>query len=207
MDRVLSGLKWTMCLVFLDYLVAYRKTFEGHCDRLEAVLIALDQAWLSLSPVKCVFAAEEITCLEHQVTSKRIRPVASKIVAILEFPSPATCPPHQRLTAVWSFLGMVSYFRRFIDHFASLASPLYRCLKKNAPWNWTGEQETSFRQLKSILITALLLAHPETKGELELHTDASGYGLVAVLMQKVTDEFHPIAYISRRLTPAESNYH
>ena len=88
MDQVLSGLKWTMCLVYLDDLVVYGKTFEEHCERLEAVLMALDQAGLSLNPEKCTFAVEEIACLGHQVSSKGIRPDPSKLEAILKFPSP-----------------------------------------------------------------------------------------------------------------------
>ena len=207
MDQVLSGLKWTMCLVYLDDLVIYGKTFEEHCERLEAVLMALDQAGLSLNPEKCTFAVEEIACLGHQVTSNGIRPDPSKLEAILEFPSPATSPPHQRLTTLRSFLGIVSYYRRFVKNFASIASPLYQCLKKNAPWIWGEEQENAFQQMKSVLVSVPLLAHHEADGEMEMHTDASGYGLGAVLMQKVADEFHPIAYISRRLSPAESNYH
>ena len=196
-----------MCLVYLDDLVIYGKTFEEHCERLEAVLMALDQAGLSLNPEKCTFAVEEIACLGHQVTSNGIRPDPSKLEAILEFPSPATSPPHQRLTTLRSFLGIVSYYRRFVKNFASIASPLYQCLKKNAPWIWGEEQENAFQQMKSVLVSAPLLAHHEADGEMEMHTNASGYGLGAVLMQKVADEFHPIAYISRRLSPAESNYH
>lgn len=207
MDQVLSGLKWTMCLVYLDDLVIYGSTFEEHYERLEAVLTALDQAGLSLNPEKCTFAVKEIACLGHQVTSEGIRPDPSKLAAILEFPSPATYPPHLRLTTLRSFLGIVSYYRRFVEHFASIATPLYRRLKKKAQWTWGNEEETAFQQLKSVLVSAPLLAHHEAEGELELHTDASGYGLGAVLMQKVTTEFHPIAYLSRRLSPAEANYH
>jgi hypothetical protein len=162
---------------------------------------------LSLNPEKCVFAVKEIACLGHQVTPEGIRPDPSKIAAILEFSSPATCLPHLRLTTLRSFLGIVSYYRRFVEHFASIATPLYRLLKKKTQWIWGKEEETAFQQLKSVLVSAPLLAHHEAGGDLELHTDASGYGLGAVLMQKVTTEFHPIAYLSRRLFPAEANYH
>lgn len=132
MDQVLSGLKWTMCLVYLDDLVIYGSTFEEHCERLEAVIMALDQAGLSLNPEKCVFAVKEIVCLGHQVTPEGIRPDPSKIAAILEFSSPATCLPHLRLTTLRSFLGIVSYYHRFVEHFASIATPLYRLHKKNS---------------------------------------------------------------------------
>ena len=85
MDEVLSGLKWTMCLVYLDDVVIYGSTFEEHYERLEAVLTALDRAGLSLNPEKCTFAVKEIACLGHQVTPEGIRPDPSKLAEILEF--------------------------------------------------------------------------------------------------------------------------
>ena len=97
-----------MCLVYLDDLGIYGSTFEEHFERLEAVLMSLDQFGLSLSPQKCMFAVKEIACLGHQVTLECIRLDPSKLAAILEFPSPATYPSHLRLTTLRSFLGIVS---------------------------------------------------------------------------------------------------
>lgn len=209
MGQVLSGLKWNICLVYLDDVVVCGKTFKEHQDRLESVLIALQKAQLTLNVKKCAFAQSQILCLGHQVTADGISPDPSKISAIVDFPSPNSSPPGLRLTHLRSFLGVISFYRRFVNPFASLVIPLYDLLKKNATWEWEREQELAFQTIKMLLVSAPILKHPTAEGKFEVHVDASGVGVGAVLMQSdpVTNEYHPVSYLSRRLTLAESNYH
>lgn len=209
MDEILTGLKWNVCLVYLDDLVICGKTYQEHQDKLETVFLAIEKAQLTLNLSKCHFAQRRILCLGHQVTCDGITPDPSKIDAIIDFPSPDKSEPKQRISVLRSFLGAVSYYRRFFDHFASLLAPLYELLKKNASWKWDRKHELAFQYVKMRLVNAPVLSHPTATGKFEVHVDASGVGLGAVLMQAnlTTNEFHPISYLSRRLTSAETNYH
>lgn len=130
MDKVLSGLKWNVCLAYLDDLVVSGKTFDEHCDELESVFIALEKANLALNLEKCAFAQNPIIYIGHEVNTEGIRPDPSKLFAITDFPSPNLSNPQQRLRTLRSFLGIVSYYRRFMDGFASLAAPA-ACFSKN----------------------------------------------------------------------------
>lgn len=209
MDEILAGLKLNICLVYLDDLIICGKTYQEHQDKLETVFLALEKAQLTLNLTKCNFAQTQILCLGHQVTPEGITPDPSKINAIMDYPSPKKSEPNQRVTVLRSFLGAVSYYRRFFEHFASLMSPMYELLKKNAVWKWERRHELAFQNIKVLMVNAPVLSHPTEKGKFELHVDASGVGLGAVLMQSNlnTQELHPITYLSRRLTSAEFNYH
>ena len=117
--------------------------------------------------------------------------------------------PSQYLTAVRQFIGLASYYWRFVPGFASIAAPLRALTKKNAVFTWTPECQTAFDRLKDLLVTAPVLAFPRfgPDAEFTLETDASGVGLGAILSQKQQDdELHPIAYASRALDPSERNY-
>lgn len=105
-----------------------------------------------------------------------------------------------------SFLGLCSYFRRFIKDFAQLAHPLTNLLRKDTPYQWTVQCETAFEQLKFVLTSGPLLRHFDPEALTELHTDASGVGVGAVLVQLHDGRQHVVAYASRTLTKAESNY-
>ena len=207
MDVALGGLKWTACLVYLDNLTVIGKDFAEHQKRLEAVLLALEKAKLTLNAKKCVFAANEISCLGHRISATGAVPNPNGVRAISEFPSPNDQPVAKRVKALRSFLGMVSFFRRYIHHFSETAVPLYNLLKKKVSWKWGAEQQASFESLKTSLLDAPSLVHFDENGEYELHTDASSVGLGAALMLKKGDDLFPIEFISRRLSDAEVNYH
>ena len=103
---------------------------------------------------------------------------------------------------VRSFLGLCNYFRKFIDHYSGKAVPLTNLTKKSVGWNWTGSCQDSFEILKRPLIEAPLLRTPDESKPYDVITDASDYGLGAVLLQ----EGHPVAFESRKLSSAELNY-
>ena len=105
------------------------------------------------------------------------------------------------------FLGLASFYRRFIPSFAKIANPLHGLTTKEASFNWTPECEVAFLTLKAKLITPPVLAYPSFDRDFTLETDASLQGLGAVLSQKQEDgKLHPIAFASRALSPAEKNY-
>ena len=123
-------------------------------------------------------------------------PDLEKIKIIQQWPQPTT------ISDVRRFHGLASYYRRYIRGFSSIAEPLLRLMDKDAEFHWTPQCEKAFRQLKELLTKAPVLICPSFDKEFQLTTDASGYGLGAVLEQ----EGHPVAFASRTLTPAEKNY-
>ena len=107
------------------------------------------------------------------------------------------------------FLGLASYYRRFIPRFAKIANPLHALTRKNAQFQWTTKCQEAFEKLKQLLTTAPVLSCPQfgPDSEFTLETDASTCGLGAVLGQKQEDSnVHPIAYASRCLQPHETRY-
>ncbi len=105
-----------------------------------------------------------------------------------------------------SFVGLCSYYRRFIDKFAQLAKPLTDLTRKGITFTWGAAQQESFELLKAAMTETLLLAFPDYSLPFEIHPDACGYGLGAVLLQKVGGVDRPLAYASRLMTTCEQNY-
>ena len=200
MDRVLARLKWQMCLVYLDDVLVFGKTFEEHQKRLECVLIALEKAGLTLNVSKCIFATNRIFHLGHIIDENGIRPDPEKISALVNFKV-------KNVKSLRGFLGLASFYRRFVPEFAAIAHPLHVLLKKNSTWSWKEQQELAKTELVNRLVSSPVLAHFDENIDVCVQTDASLVGLGAVLTQDSGDGPRPIAYISRRLTEAESKYH
>ncbi|UYV82368.1 hypothetical protein LAZ67_21001831, partial [Cordylochernes scorpioides] len=200
MDGLLKGLKWTICLCYLDDIVVFSDDFEEHLRRLQLVLGCLRKAGLCLNSGKCRFGAKTITVLGHEVSGDGICLDPEKIRAVRDFPRPKS------LKEVRSFLGLSSYYRRFIPNYAHIAQPLNALLKKDSVFSWNIEERHAFEALKSALISEPVLGHFDHSSPTEIHTDASNYGIGAVLAQIQKGKERAIAYASRTLNKAERNY-
>ncbi|UYV74973.1 hypothetical protein LAZ67_12001943 [Cordylochernes scorpioides] len=199
-DNLLKGLKWTICLCYLDDIIVFSDGFEEHLRRLQLVLNCLKKAGLCLNSKKCKFGAKTITVLGHEVSENGIRLDQEKIRAVRDFATPRS------LKEVRSFLGLSSYYRRFIPNYAHVAQPLNDLLKKDSAFNWNQEEQNAFEALKSALISEPALGHFDYSSPTEIHTDASNYGIGAVLVQIQKGKERAIAYASRTLNKAEKNY-
>ena len=203
MEVVLAGLIWDSCFAYIDDVLVCSHTFEDHLEHLRQVFSRLRQAGLRLKARKCLFLREEVPYLGHVVTRSGIKPDPSKTEKMRNYPPPTD------VSEVRQFLGLASYYRRFVPQFASIASPLHSLLKKDAVFSWTSECQKAFDRLKNLLVSAPVLAYPQfqSKYPFILETDASKKGLGAVLAQQQEDgRVHPVAFASRSLSPNERNY-
>ena len=129
MDKVLVGLAWETCLYYLDDVIVFSKTWAEHLQRLRQVFERLRGAQLKLSPKKCHLGQEEVLYLGHQVSRGGLRPDPALLSAIQGI------HPPQTVTQVRSFLGLTSYYRRFVKGFATIAAPLHALTKKRRPFS------------------------------------------------------------------------
>lgn len=200
MDTVLSGLKWQTCLVYLDDVIVFSPTFDEHVKRLSAVLQAIRSAGLTLKREKCHFGFKELRFLGHVVSRDGVRPDPDKIAAVSKFPTPVD------KRAVRRFLGLCSYYRRFIANFSRIAAPLTHLTRDDVVFQWTDKEQVAFDELRHRLQTPPVLAHFDEEAPTIIHTDASNVGLGAVLIQLQDGVERVVAYASRSLSRAEMNY-
>ncbi|UYV73827.1 hypothetical protein LAZ67_11001042, partial [Cordylochernes scorpioides] len=200
MDNVLGNLRWQICLCYLDDVIIYSSDFPTHLKRLEAVLKCFSESNLKLNDRKCRFAFEELEILGHITNQQGIKPAEYNIKAVRDFPQP------KKVKEVQSFLGMCSYYRKFIKDFSLIADPLTGLIRKNAQFTWTEKQEEAFQNLKKALINPPILGHFDPNAATYIHTDASNIGLGATLVQIICGEEKVISYLSRTLSKAEQNY-
>ena len=139
--------------------------------------------------------------LGHVVSQAGVQTDPKNVDAVSRYPTPT------EVKALRSFLGLASYYRRFVPKFATVARPLHGLTKKNIVFVWSGNCERAFQRLKELLTTTPILKYPDFSRPFILETDASGCGLGAVLAQEQPDgRVHPIAYASRSLQKHEKNY-
>lgn len=203
MDSVLAGLKWQICLVYLDDIIIFSHSFQQHLHDLRLVFSRLRQAHLSINLKKCHFASKEISYLGYRITSDGLKTDPAKIQAVSAFPRP-TNPDTLR-----SFLGLAGYYRSFIRGFSTIASPLNALLHKDASWQWSSQHEQAFQALKTALVTTPVLCYPDFSQPFELHTDGActaGIGVMLCQRDPSNNRVHAIAYASGSLSPAEKNY-
>ena len=187
-------------LVYLDDIIVLGESFNEHLALLREVFRRLRAANLQVNPEKCQFCRKSLKYLGHVVTPDGICTDPDKVESVVKYPPPTN------LRTLRQFLGLISWYRRYIPSFSKTAAPLTRLLRKDQRWKWSDDQEAAFQQLKQALTEAPVLACPDFSQPFVLQTDASDLGLGAVLTQKIDDCERVIAYASRSLAPAEKNY-
>ncbi|KAG1634211.1 hypothetical protein G6F44_010170 [Rhizopus delemar] len=190
------------CLVaYIDDLNVYSLNKHEHLQHLEQVFQCVQIANLKLNPEKCFFFKDHLKFLGYIVTKEGLQTDPSKIQKIVEYPQPKT------IKQVRGFLGIASYYRRFIKNFAAIARPLHDQTKTTKKVPWTNETTESFELLKRALTSTPILSRPDFNKPFILITDASKLGLGAILTQLDDNGYeHPVIYASRGLKSTESNY-
>ena len=205
MQQILTGLNPLdgpdFVSAYLDDILVFSTSLEDHLNHLGQVLNRLSEAGLKLKPSKCHFVTQQVEYLGHLITPQGIKPNPERERAVKDFPVPTS------LKGVRAFIGLASYYRRFIKGFAQIAQPLHSLTHKGAIFNWTEQCQGAFEQLKLQLTTSPVLCYPTVGKAFTLETAASKAGLGAVLSQIQADnKAHPVAYASRALSPQESRY-
>lgn len=201
MDSVLRGLPFVF--VYLDDILVASCSASQHESHLRQVFQRLAAHGLIINPSKCQFGLPVLDFLRHRISAEGVVPLPDRVQAISAFPRPTS------VKALQEFLGMINFYNRFLPRAAHLLQPLYAALKgKTAkdPVDWLPERVQAFSAAKSALADAALLAHPFPSAEIALTTDASDVAVGAVLEQRVSGLWQPLAFFSRTLRDAERKY-
>ena len=203
MNEIFGDMVGKGLYVYIDDVTLYSSTFEEHMALTEEFLSRLRRFRFYIKPKKCTIATHEVELLGHLVTQEGIKPSPSKVKAVADYPRPTS------KTELRAFLGLIGYYRNFIEGCSRIMQPLSRLLQEHVPFKWyeDGIEEETFIKIKRILIDPHnLLIRPDFDKMFILKTDASALGFGAVLSQMVDKVERPIAYASRRTTKAEANY-
>ncbi len=201
MDKVLRPHS-AYAAAYLDDIIIHSNDWQRHMEHLRAVLRSLREAGLTANPRKCAIGRVEVRYLGFHLGHGQVRPQIDKTAAV------AACPSPKTKKEVRQFLGLAGYYRRFIQNFSDLTSPLTDLTKKEAPdpVQWTEPCQQALTQVKAALCGGPLLHSPNFDLPFLLQTDASDRGLGAVLAQVVGGEERPVLYLSRKLSKRETRY-
>ncbi|KAI4887649.1 hypothetical protein NFI96_026195 [Prochilodus magdalenae] len=200
MELVLRGLPWNICMVYLDDILLYNGTFQDHLSSLEEVFSRIKMAGLKLNPSKCHLAQNHVLFLGHIVSQNGLQPDPRNTDKVKNWPTP------QSPSEVRAFVGLCSYYRRFVHNFAKHAAPLNHLMGKNVPFEWTVSCEASFNYLKSVLSSAPVVALPDFSVPFKVFTDASKVAVGAVLAQEREGREHVVAYASQSLNQTQRRW-
>ena len=168
MDRVLCGMRWSRCLVYLDDVISFGSTAPEALQRMEEVLERLSAFELQLKVKKCTFMQTEVAFLGH-IVGLACDP--GNVSAVRAWYMPGS------VKQVRQFVGFIGYYRRFIQNFAGLSEPLVALTQKGVIFAWTPEHQVVFDTLKACLLQTPILGFPTKEGRFILDTDASLFAL------------------------------
>ena len=199
METVLQGIP--NVIVYIDDILITGATEDEHLKTLSLVLERLERAGFRARKAKCSFMQPSVTYLGHRIDQHGLHPLKEKVQAVQDAPSPSS------VTQLRAYLGLLTYYSKFLPNMASVLAPLYKLLRKDTPWKWTEAEEKAFCASKDLLTSSALLVHFDPELDLVLMCDASSYGVGAVLAHRMPDgSERPIGYASRSLSASQRNY-
>lgn len=199
-ELAFAGMSWRVLMTYLDDLAIFTKTFEEHVTVLEEVFQRLEKAGLKLQPRKCHICRDEMIFLGHHISRHGIKPDPDNVKKIKDWPVP------RNKKQVQSFIGLASYYRRFVEGFSNIARPMIRLTENEVPFIWDSDCQNSFQTLKRCLLKPPILGFPKWGEPFLLHTDASDFAVGCVLSQVQQGQERVIAYYSKALSGSEKNW-
>ncbi|UYV73223.1 K02A2.6-like [Cordylochernes scorpioides] len=197
-DRILQGLNKTIS--YFDDILVHGRSKQECRKNIFACLERLCACDLHLNKNKCFYFQTKIEYLGHVIENNKISKSPSKVKAIIDMPQP------KNITNLRRFLGMITYYSRFLPDVSTITYPLRRLLKKDKMLFWSAQCQAAFIKLKNEVASERVLIPFDTNLPVTLTTDASPVGIAAVLSHGINKVEHPIAFASRSLTDAEQNY-
>ena len=225
MEQCLGDQQFVTLLLYLDDICIFAPTIDEMLDRIQLVFNRLKSFNLKIKPKKCQFFSTSVLFLGHDLSAEGISANPEKVDKVKTWPVP------KNIKEVQSFLGLASYYRCFIPHFAKKAQCLHELVGPTASkpksrtkarvketeaavnipietetktFEWMIKHQEAFDALKEALCMAPVLGYPDFTREFILETDASLNGLGTILLQQQKDgSIHVIAYVSRSLHPSE----
>lgn len=189
-------------MIFIDDIIIPAENEKQALERLQEVLKVAAEYGLNINWKKTQLLSRKIEYLGHVIENGNVHPSAEKTDAVLKYPQPKTLKQLQR------FLGLTSYFRKYIPDYSKIAAPLSDLLKKNKDFTFDEKQISAFNSLKRIMASEPVLKIYDPDLETELHTDASLEAISAILLQRNREDgqLHPVYYMSRKTTDAQRKY-
>ncbi|GBG71101.1 hypothetical protein CBR_g8400 [Chara braunii] len=203
MNRIFHDYLDKFVIVYLDDILIFSKTVEEHVAHLDKVLDLLRQHKFKINGEKCEFGRTRVLYLGHEISAEGLKPDDAKVASIRDWPRP------QSVTEMRSFLGMTGYYRTFVKNYSIVAAPLTDLTRLDTPWKWTDECEAAFRHLKHALTHYEVLKLPDPDKLFIVTTDASQYGIGAVLAQQEGPKLRLVEYMSKKMSSqklAKSTY-
>jgi len=188
-------------IAYMDDRLIYTETVDEHVALGRRAMERVRKARLCVSIKKSSFHYREVEFLRYKISDRGIPMTSTKVEEIRAWSMP------EKVVDVQSFMGFANFYRRFIKGFSKIAKQLTDFTKKGIKWTWTPSCQDAFEKLKEMFTTGLILTHFNDTRPTKLETDASDFALGAVLSQLCEDEkWHPVAFHSRKFSPAEINY-
>lgn len=186
---------------YLDDLIVYGGSPAEHDQNLKGVLQKLKEAGLALNDDKCHFRKLSLCFSGHTIPAEGMLPNQEHIDAVLKAPAPSDA------ATLRSFLGLVSWYSKFLPNFATVVAPMRACITDKSTFQWTSDAQASFEEVKRLLVDSPALALFDPSLRSVISTDASDYGLGAIFAQIQPDGTEkPVAFASRTLTETERKY-
>ena len=187
-------------ICYLDDIAVYSESFADHCHHLQIVFRRFREFKMSLSGAKCIFGVREMKILGHFISQEGIRMDPDKISAIVNLKRPTD------LKQIRAFVGIVSYYRKFIAKFSTIIEPISNLIKGESLLNWGKEHDIAFEKLKTAITSPPVLGFFDPQFPTEIHCDSSDTTLGSVLCQIRESREVVIAYASRMLSKTEIKY-
>ena len=200
MDEFLEGLDENAVQVYMDDIVVFSPDRESHMKHLTQFMKRVKEFGLKISIEKSNLGQTEVKFMGHTISEKGVRPNGDKVVAIQAMPTP------RNVKEVRTFLGMMGYYRKFVENLAEMTEPLTALLKKGSKFTVSPAVVDSVQKCKDALCSAPVLGFPDFGKLFVLTTDASQEAVGAVLSQPAPNGDQPIAYGSKKLSAAERRY-
>jgi len=188
-------------IIYMDDILIFTETLEQHHRIVKQVLEILAKNKLYLKAEKCSFDQTKVEYLGLIISAGKIEMDPVKVEGVSAWPAPTN------VKEVQSFLGFVNFYRRFIQDFSDIATPLHELTRKDAAWNWSAACQKAFDSLKTAITSSPILIFPDESKPYKVEADSSNYATGAVLSQEGDDgKWHPVAFLSKSLSSVERNY-